>query len=151
MSSRVVKSVLAGEHDQDISPVINSHGREKMFYTRPLQVPQIYALEGTKAEFIFHTPQDSHHRPTCYEEPPTVILEGYICQLPYRLLQADKQPYRWNRRPRRSAPACTQPSVGINLPIKSYWLGKASTQLARFLTTRPVNPLTRGWEASRIS
>ena len=37
--ARVVKSVLAGEHDQDIGLVINSHGREKKFYTYPLQVP----------------------------------------------------------------------------------------------------------------
>ena len=35
----IVKSVLAGEHDQDIGPVINSHAGEKKFYTRPLQVP----------------------------------------------------------------------------------------------------------------
>ena len=46
------------------------------------------------AEFVLHAPQDLQDRPTCYEEPPTVIPEGYICQLHYRPLQADEQPYR---------------------------------------------------------
>ena len=92
--ARVVKSVLAGQHDQDIGPVINSHAGEKKFYTHPLQVPQVNAPEGTKAEFVLYAPQDLHDRPTCYEEPPTFIPEGYICQLHYRPLWTDKQPYR---------------------------------------------------------
>ena len=37
--ARVVKSVLAGEHDQDIGPILNPHVGEKRFYTRPLHVP----------------------------------------------------------------------------------------------------------------
>ncbi|KAG2564907.1 hypothetical protein PVAP13_7NG107989 [Panicum virgatum] len=82
--ARVVKSVLAGERDQDIGPVINSHAGEKKFYTRPLHVPQINAPEGTKAESILHALQDRNDRPTYYKEPPTVIPEGYICQLHYR-------------------------------------------------------------------
>ena len=34
--ARVIKSILAGEYDQDISPILNPHVREKKFYTRPL-------------------------------------------------------------------------------------------------------------------
>ena len=56
--AHVVKSVLAGEYDQDIGPVINSHAGEKRFYTHPLQIPHINAPEGMKAEFILYAPQD---------------------------------------------------------------------------------------------
>ena len=94
MVARVVRSVLASEHDQDIGPVINSHAGEKRFYTRPLQIPQINAPEGMKAEFILYAPQDQHDRPTCYEDPPAFIPEGYTCQLRYRPLRADEEPYR---------------------------------------------------------
>jgi len=86
--------VLAGEYDQDIDPVINPHVGEKRFYTRPLQIPQINAPEGTKAEFVLYAPQDLHDRPTCYEEPLAFILEGYTCQLKYRTLREDEEPYR---------------------------------------------------------
>ncbi|KAG2622111.1 hypothetical protein PVAP13_3NG283882 [Panicum virgatum] len=82
--ARVVKSMLAGEHDQDIGLVINSHAGEKKFYTRPLQVPQVNAPEGTKAEFIPYALQDRNDRPSCYEEATAFIPEGYICQLRYR-------------------------------------------------------------------
>ena len=54
--ARVVKTVLASEYDQDIGPAINPHVGEKRFYTQPLQIPQIDAPEGTKAEFIFYAP-----------------------------------------------------------------------------------------------
>ena len=79
--AHVVRSVLAGEYDQDISSVINSHAGEKRFYTCSLQIPQINAPEGTKAEFILYVPQDQHDRPTCYDNPPAFIPEGYTCQL----------------------------------------------------------------------
>ena len=71
--ARVVKSVLAGEYNQDIVSAINPHVGEKRFYTRPLQVPQISAPEGMKAKFILYAPQDQHDRPTYYEEPPAFI------------------------------------------------------------------------------
>ena len=37
--ARMVKSVLTGEYEQDIGPVINPHVREKKFYTRQTASP----------------------------------------------------------------------------------------------------------------
>ena len=109
--ARVIKSVLAGEYDQDISPILNPHVREKKFYTRPLQIPQIDALEGMKAEFVLYAPQDQHDRPTCYEEPPTFIPEGYTCQLHYRPLRVDEEPYR-RQQPGKGTSASTRMATG---------------------------------------
>jgi hypothetical protein len=113
--ARIVKSVLAGEHDQDIGPVINSHAGEKKFYTYPLQVPQVNAPEGTKAEFVLYAPQDHNDRPTCYEEPAAFILEGYICQLCYRPLRADEQPY-CGQQPAKEVSANNHAVIGRDKP-----------------------------------
>ena len=74
--ARVSKSILAGEYEQDISPVVIPHVGEKKFYMHPLQMPQINASEGTKAEFVLCASQDLYDKPTYYEEPPAFIPEG---------------------------------------------------------------------------
>ena len=99
--ARVVRSVLAGEYQQDTGPVINPHVGEKRFYTRPLNIPQINAPEGTKAEFILYAPEDQNDRPTYYDDPPAFIPEGYNCLLRYRPLRAGEEP------PRRPEPIKT--------------------------------------------
>ena len=96
--------------------MINSHAGEKKFYTCPLQVPQVNAPEGTKAEFVLYAPQDHNDRPTCYGEPPAFILEGYICQLRYRPLRADKQPYR-RQQPAKEVSANNHAVIGRDKPV----------------------------------
>ena len=54
--------------------------------------------------------------------------EGYTCQLRYKPLRAGEEPYR-RQQPAKVTSANTHVATDrAILSIKSYWLGKASTE-----------------------
>ena len=124
--ARVVRSVLAGEYQQDTGPVINPHVGEKRFYTRPLNIPQINAPEGTKAEFILYAPEDQNDRPTrllSYQRD-TTVCSGTGIYGPARSLPADRS------RSRPLVPILTRLPPERSPQIKTYWCGRPCIVLA---------------------